>query len=415
MRVTSITTPQINTNNTNNQAQTKKTMTISSYQTMSPKQQSPSFGWFWEDIRFYFSKQLNDSREEKRNAQTQEVRNRIHDDINTLSKVQNISYEDAKERYKNIMDYASIKPSLDGNERGLNKAMGFSMEKYKLLKGLIVPLMLAKETPEANQDKGRQFKIPNGVLLYGPGGTGKTYLLNCLSEHINYKDCADAKVIRMNVTDKVNDDASNLIDVFENAEKKFNETGKRQVLLFDEIESILDEDNDNLRSEFLYQIKNCKDRGITWIGTTNNPQLLPKTIFKPTSTNLAVQVCRISEYEQSATMSYCWTKHNRLDKSNHDTVLNYAKERNRSFYPAEITHITDRVNDNLEKNEDYTSYSHQRVRKPVKTEKVVEEIQDYCDNLSFDVKREENLGKVSIDDDRDYVERTMGGYSANNK
>ena len=64
--------------------------------------------------------------------------------------------------------------------RGLNKVAGMHALK-KLLQEEVV-------SPIRNPHRFRQYglSIPNGILLYGPPGCGKTYIARQLAEELDY-------------------------------------------------------------------------------------------------------------------------------------------------------------------------------------------------------------------------------------
>src|SRR5262249_8080993 len=64
--------------------------------------------------------------------------------------------------------------------RGLDRVAGMKELKALLHRDVIDPLL--------NPEKFRKFKlsIPNGLLLYGPPGCGKTFIVRSLAEELGY-------------------------------------------------------------------------------------------------------------------------------------------------------------------------------------------------------------------------------------
>ena len=115
--------------------------------------------------------------------------------------------------------------------------------------------------------------IPNGILLYGPPGCGKTFFGKSLAEEVGFEFMlltpASLKSKWVNATQE------NIAKMFEEAEKK-----APIIIFIDEINELLpNREQDNLHemyksavNEFLAQMDRTSEKGILIIGATNFPQ-----------------------------------------------------------------------------------------------------------------------------------------------
>ena len=133
-----------------------------------------------------------------------------------------------------------------------------------------------------NPDKVKRYrlKVPNGMLLYGPPGCGKTFIAE--------KFAQESRLNFMMV--KASDIGSSFVhgtqgkikDLFDMASAK-----APTVLCLDELDGMAP-DRTRLTSEavsgevneFLSQLNNCSDRGIFVIGTTNRPNMIDPAIIR---------------------------------------------------------------------------------------------------------------------------------------
>jgi len=121
--------------------------------------------------------------------------------------------------------------------------------------------------------------LPNGMLLYGPPGCGKTFFAERFAEEAGYNFY---KII-----------ASDLASIYvhgtqEKIGKIFDEARKNApaILFFDELDAMTP-DRENAQhsygsevNEFLSQLDNTGDSGVFVIGSTNKPQLIDKAILR---------------------------------------------------------------------------------------------------------------------------------------
>ena len=122
--------------------------------------------------------------------------------------------------------------------------------------------------------------IPNGMLLYGPPGCGKSY--------ISEKFCEEAgfNFILIKPSDLssiyVSGGEEKIGQLFTDAENN-----SPSVICFDEVDAIMPKRTEGINqsvsarvNEFLAQINKCSDRGIFVIATTNKPDLIDDAMLR---------------------------------------------------------------------------------------------------------------------------------------
>jgi transitional endoplasmic reticulum ATPase len=163
--------------------------------------------------------------------------------------------------------------SLDKKAKGFAAIAGMSALKEMLQTDVIDVI----RNPEEYRLHG--LGLPNGMLLYGPPGCGKTFFAERFAEEAGYNF---QKVI-----------ASDLASIYvhgtqEKIGKLFDEARKNAptILYFDELDAMTpDRARDNHHqgsevNEFLSQLDNIGDSGVFVVGSTNQPQLIDKAILR---------------------------------------------------------------------------------------------------------------------------------------
>ncbi len=122
--------------------------------------------------------------------------------------------------------------------------------------------------------------IPNGMLLYGPPGCGKTFISEKFCEEAGYnffliKPSDLSSIYVTGGEEKIG-------NLFIQAQKN-----SPSVICFDEVDAIMPKRNEGIHqatsskvNEFLAQINKCSERGIFIIATTNKPNLIDEAILR---------------------------------------------------------------------------------------------------------------------------------------
>ena len=160
--------------------------------------------------------------------------------------------------------------------RGLDSVAGMRDLKNLLIRDVINPLL--------NPEKYQKFKlsIPNGLLLYGPPGCGKTFIVKKLAEELRYH------LFEMNPssvgTPYVHGAVGNIAKVFDMARRE-----SPAIILIDEIEGLIPKREElgahaDIKkeeiNEFLLQLNNAGADKILVIGATNRPHMIDTAILR---------------------------------------------------------------------------------------------------------------------------------------
>ncbi len=134
------------------------------------------------------------------------------------------------------------------------------------------------ENPE--EYKKHNLGLPNGMLLYGPPGCGKTFFAERFSEEAGYNFI---KVVSSDIASiYVHGSQEKIGKLFKDAREK-----APTILYFDELDAMVpNRENVNNQSqsgevnEFLSQLDNIGDSGVFVIGSTNKPDLIDKAVLR---------------------------------------------------------------------------------------------------------------------------------------
>lgn len=143
-----------------------------------------------------------------------------------------------------------------------------------------------------NKELAKKYRLtpPNGMLLYGPPGCGKTFFAEKFAEEsgFNYSlvKASDLGSIY------VHGSQGKIAELFDKAAAE-----SPCILCFDEFDAMVPSrqnlNNENISgevNEFLSQLNNCSKRGIFVIGTTNQPNLIDPAMLRKGRLDLLVYI-----------------------------------------------------------------------------------------------------------------------------
>lgn len=161
---------------------------------------------------------------------------------------------------------------------GFKAVAGMDVLKHKLQRNFVDILK--------NKELAAQYNINvPSLLLFGPPGTGKTYLSMRLAEECGL-ECSIINPSDLGCT-FVHGSQIMIKQLFENAAKQAKKNGKGVILIFDEFDAICQqrskEDTSGLSgevAELLTQLNNCNEKQVYVIGTTNCLDRIDKAVIR---------------------------------------------------------------------------------------------------------------------------------------
>ncbi len=143
-----------------------------------------------------------------------------------------------------------------------------------------------------NKERAEKYRLtpPNGMLLYGPPGCGKTYFAEKFAEESGFK----YKIIKASDLGSiyVHGGQGKIAELFDKARKQ-----APIIICFDEFDAMVP--NRSSRSaenisgevnEFLSQLNNCSKHQIFVIGTTNKPESIDPAVLRKGRIDLSVYI-----------------------------------------------------------------------------------------------------------------------------
>lgn len=143
-----------------------------------------------------------------------------------------------------------------------------------------------------DREKAEKYRLspPNGMILYGPPGCGKTYFAEKFAEESQFNfvlvNGSDLGSVYLHGTQ------GKIANLFKEAEKK-----APTIICFDEFDSFVPsrssmaaEHRPEEVNEFLGQLNNCSKKGIFVIGTTNRLDLIDPAVLRKGRMDLHVEI-----------------------------------------------------------------------------------------------------------------------------
>lgn len=186
----------------------------------------------------------------------------------------------------------SEKAKLEKRGNGFDDVAGMEALKKRLQEEVIDLL----RNPE--RYKKLRVQIPNGILLYGPPGCGKTFIGEKFAEELGcnymYIHCSDV------ASPYIHGGQEKIAAIFQQAREN-----APTVLFLDELDAMLADRSRHHNvsesgevNEFLTQLNNCGEDGVIVIGATNNPTALDSAALRSGRFDIKVYVPAPSEEER---------------------------------------------------------------------------------------------------------------------
>jgi transitional endoplasmic reticulum ATPase len=252
--------------------------------------------WFVEISKFKSdSVKLEDAILKEREKPLQVVSSNSKIEESTLNIITKALQPDAENRFKNLKEFiqavngeitvenpVSTRPSASTpNLKNIRKGEGFNA---------IAGMQELKETIKLdiidalnNQEKYAEYglSIPNGMLLYGPPGCGKTFFAEKMAEEIGFNFY---QIKPSDIQSKwVNASQENIKILFDEAKKN-----APSIIFIDELDALVPNRDDSsvnhmntsAVNEFLAQMNNCGDDGVFIVGATNRKDSIDPAILR---------------------------------------------------------------------------------------------------------------------------------------
>lgn len=172
------------------------------------------------------------------------------------------------------LDPEKVESDKQNKPKGFDAIAGMNDLK-KMLSDRVLFLM-------KNKDKVEKYKLmpPNGMLLYGPPGCGKTFFAERFAEECGYNFIM-VKMSNIGST-LVHGTEGNISELFAEAEEK-----APTILCFDEFDAFVPARTTfegryqaGEVNEFLSHLNNCGERGVFVIATSNRPDMIDPAVLR---------------------------------------------------------------------------------------------------------------------------------------
>jgi transitional endoplasmic reticulum ATPase len=263
---------------------------------------------------------------------------------------------------------------------GLDSVAGMKQLKETLINDVIKPLLY----PE----KYKKFKlgIPNGILLYGPPGCGKTFIVRKLAEELGYN------FIEVKASDVgssyIHGSVAKISRVFDQAKDT-----APSIIFFDEIEGLIP-DRDNLGesgsykqeeiNQFLEEINDSGDSNVLVVGATNRPHLIDKAILRSGRMDKRILVPPPDSDARKELFKFCLMGRPVSENINYDLLANKTE----NFVSSDIELIVE-SSARMAVKKDYPEINQALIEEVIKTmtPSVSKEEMDYFEGLQVAIDR----------------------------
>jgi transitional endoplasmic reticulum ATPase len=185
-----------------------------------------------------------------------------------------IEVEEIKEKINQPIEEKTKVASSVKKGKGFSAIAGMKKLKDQLKNDVIEVI----ENPE--EYKKHNLGLPNGMLLYGPPGCGKTFFAERFAEEAGYNFI---KIVSSDIASiYVHGSQEKIGNLFKDAREK-----APTILYFDELDAMVpnrEKLNNQSQSgevnEFLSQLDNIGESGVFVIGSTNKPDLIDKAVLR---------------------------------------------------------------------------------------------------------------------------------------
>jgi transitional endoplasmic reticulum ATPase len=252
--------------------------------------------WFVELSKFKSDTiKLEDAILKEREKPLKVVSSDFKIDANTFNIIAKALQPNAENRFKNVKEFIQAvngelvieNPILEKSAnqsqtlKSVKKGEGFkSIAGMQGLKDTIkLDVIDALNEKEKYAEYG--LTIPNGMLLYGPPGCGKTFFAEKMAEEIGFNFY---QIKPSDIQSKwVNASQENIKNLFEEARKN-----APSIIFIDELDALvpnrdssgINHMNTSAVNEFLAQMNNSGDEGVFIIGATNRPNSIDPAILR---------------------------------------------------------------------------------------------------------------------------------------
>lgn len=216
-------------------------------------------------------------------------------DVNTFNIIAKALQPNAENRFKNLKEFIQ---AVNGEIEVENPIVEKSATQSQTLKSVkkgegfksIAGMQELKDTIKLDvidalneKEKYAEYglTIPNGMLLYGPPGCGKTFFAEKMAEEIGFNFY---QIKPSDIQSKwVNASQENIKNLFEEARKN-----APSIIFIDELDALvpnrdssgINHMNTSAVNEFLAQMNNSGDEGVFIIGATNRPNSIDPAILR---------------------------------------------------------------------------------------------------------------------------------------